>query len=144
MQNLVKDLQSRGIPINGVGIQAHLIVGALPADIQQNLEAFTALGIEVAITELDIRMDLPATPEKLAQQKEDYTTVITACNNVPGCIGVTIWCVNIVSRYHRLLTRLYCLCLQGLCEWTLIFEQESGNYLGFQSDLVSWIPGNVF
>ncbi|KAK7467234.1 hypothetical protein VKT23_004292 [Stygiomarasmius scandens] len=91
MQNLVKDLQSRGIPINGVGIQAHLIVGALPADIQQNLEAFTALGIEVAITELDIRMDLPATPEKLAQQKEDYTTVITACNNVPGCIGVTIW-----------------------------------------------------
>ncbi|THU87259.1 glycoside hydrolase family 10 protein [Dendrothele bispora CBS 962.96] len=91
MQNLVKDLKSRGIPIDGVGIQAHLIVGELPADIQQNIEAFTALGVEVAITELDIRMDLPATPDKLAQQKTDYQTVVSACNNVSECIGVTIW-----------------------------------------------------
>ncbi|KAF5373878.1 hypothetical protein D9758_000635 [Tetrapyrgos nigripes] len=91
MLNLVTDLKARGIPIDGVGIQGHLIVGALPGDIQQNLEAFTALGVEVAITELDIRMTLPATPALLAQQQKDYQTVISACNAVPKCVGVTIW-----------------------------------------------------
>ena len=46
---------------------------------------------QVAITELDIRMTLPATDALLAQQKTDYETVIKACNAVPKCIGVTIW-----------------------------------------------------
>lgn len=36
-------------------------------------------------------MTLPATDALLAQQKKDYQTVITACKNVAGCIGVTIW-----------------------------------------------------
>ena len=47
--------------------------------------------VQVAITELDIRMTLPATDALLAQQKTDYETVIKACNAVPKCIGVTIW-----------------------------------------------------
>ncbi|EIN10036.1 endo-1,4-beta-xylanase A precursor [Punctularia strigosozonata HHB-11173 SS5] len=91
MLNLVKQLQADGVPIDGVGFQGHFIVGALPSTIQANLEAFTALGIEVAITELDIRMTLPATDALLAQQKKDYQTVISACKAVTGCIGVTIW-----------------------------------------------------
>lgn len=91
MVNLVKTLQAEGVPIDGVGIQAHLIVGELPSTLQANMEQFTALGIEVAITELDIRMTLPSTAALLAQQSTDYATVITACKNVVGCIGVTIW-----------------------------------------------------
>jgi endo-1,4-beta-xylanase len=55
------------------------------------MKQFTALGIEVAITELDIRMTLPETAALLEQQKTDYNTVISACNSVTGCIGVTIW-----------------------------------------------------
>ncbi|KAG6830136.1 hypothetical protein H0H92_002000 [Tricholoma furcatifolium] len=91
MINLVKQLQSEGIPIDGVGVQGHLIVGELPSGIEDNLRAFTEAGVEVAITELDIRMNLPATPALLEQQKADYQTVITACKNVPGCVGVTVW-----------------------------------------------------
>ncbi|KJA14508.1 glycoside hydrolase family 10 protein [Hypholoma sublateritium FD-334 SS-4] len=91
MVNLVKSLQAAGVPIDGVGIQGHLIVGEVPSTLIANMEQFTALGIEVAITELDIRMTLPATPALYAQQKQDYETVISACNSVPGCIGVTIW-----------------------------------------------------
>ena len=49
------------------------------------------LGVDIAITELDIRMELPVTPEKLEQQKKDYETVIAACKAVKRCIGVTIW-----------------------------------------------------
>ncbi|KAL0955074.1 hypothetical protein HGRIS_003991 [Hohenbuehelia grisea] len=89
--NLVKQLKQDGVPIDGIGIQGHLIVGAVPSTIQANIEQFAALGVEVAITELDIRLTLPVTPEKLAQQKTDYLNVIKACNAVPKCIGVTIW-----------------------------------------------------
>ncbi|TFK36625.1 glycoside hydrolase superfamily [Crucibulum laeve] len=91
MVNLIKSLKAERAPIDGVGIQGHLIVGQVPTTIQANIEQFAALGVEVAITELDIRMELPVTPEKLAQQKEDYKNVIKACANVPACVGVTIW-----------------------------------------------------
>ncbi|KAI5122832.1 hypothetical protein M0805_003127 [Coniferiporia weirii] len=91
MINLVKQLKADGVPINGVGLQSHFIVGEVPTTIQQNMEAMVALGIEVAITELDIRMTLPATEALLEQQAKDYESVISACHAVPGCIGVTIW-----------------------------------------------------
>jgi len=93
MQNLVKALKARGTPIDGVGLQAHFIVGELPSNLQENLEAFTALGVEVAYTELDIRMTLPATQALLAQQQKDYQTVAAACRNVSKCVGLTTWWV---------------------------------------------------
>lgn len=42
MYNLVKKLKSEGVPIHGIGIQGHLIVGNVPsaAKIQANLERF--------------------------------------------------------------------------------------------------------
>ncbi|KAI0322739.1 endo-1,4-beta-xylanase A precursor [Amylostereum chailletii] len=91
MQNLVKSLQEQKVPIDGVGLQCHFIVGEVPTTLQANMEAFTALGIEIAITELDVRMTLPVTDKLLTQQKADYESVISACNAVPGCIGVTLW-----------------------------------------------------
>lgn len=76
---------------DAVGLQCHFIVGEVPTDFQTNMEAFTALGIDVAITELDIRMTLPSTDALLAQQQTDYETVVAACNAVPGCVGITVW-----------------------------------------------------
>ncbi len=91
MVNLVKSLKAQGIPIDGIGIQAHLIVGEVPSTLKANFEQFTALGVEIAVTELDVRMTLPETPALLAQQKVDFQTVISTCKAVTGCIGVTIW-----------------------------------------------------
>ncbi|PIL33690.1 hypothetical protein GSI_04314 [Ganoderma sinense ZZ0214-1] len=92
LKELVRSLKASGVPIDGVGIQSHLTVGGVPATLQQNMAEFTALGIEVAITELDIRFTaLPPTAAGLAQQKADYATVVAACNAVPGCVGVTVW-----------------------------------------------------
>jgi endo-1,4-beta-xylanase len=88
---LVKELQSQGVPIHGVGFQAHFAVGELPHDLASNLERFSALGLDVAITELDIAMQLPSTAQKLAQQATDYATVFKACRSVSRCVGVTIW-----------------------------------------------------
>lgn len=89
MYKLVKKLLAEGVPVDGIGVQAHLIVGNVSSTLQTNWERFTSLGVDVAITELDIRMTLPVDETKLAQQAEDYKKVITACVNVPRCVGIS-------------------------------------------------------
>ncbi|KAH6672951.1 glycoside hydrolase superfamily [Halenospora varia] len=92
--NLVKSLKARGIQIDGVGMQAHFIVGSTPSLATQtaNLESFTALGVEVAYTELDVRFSsLPPTDAGLSQQSTDYANTVSACLAVTDCVGITIW-----------------------------------------------------
>ncbi|KIY64999.1 glycoside hydrolase family 10 protein [Cylindrobasidium torrendii FP15055 ss-10] len=91
MINLVSSLLDQGVPVDGIGIQAHLIVGSVPTTLQENWQAMADLGVEIAITELDIRMTLPATDALLKQQATDYQTVVNACLAVKGCVGITIW-----------------------------------------------------
>ncbi|KAF8708429.1 putative xylanase, Glycoside hydrolase family 10, partial [Rhizoctonia solani] len=88
---LVKKLKAKGVPIHGVGVQAHLIVGQVPSDFKQTLQRFADLGVDVALTELDIRLEVPATAAKLAQQATDYITSVNACLGVKRCVGITIW-----------------------------------------------------
>jgi endo-1,4-beta-xylanase len=91
LYNLVKSLKEQGVPIDGVGLQAHLIVGQVPSTLQQNIQRFADLGVDVAITELDIRMTLPSDSAKLTQQAADYKAVMNACVAVARCVGVTVW-----------------------------------------------------
>jgi endo-1,4-beta-xylanase len=91
LYNLVRSLKEQGVPIDGVGLQAHLIVGQVPATLQQNIQRFADLGVDVAITELDIRMTLPSDSAKLTQQAADYKAVMNACVAVARCVGVTVW-----------------------------------------------------
>ncbi|WP_299550582.1 endo-1,4-beta-xylanase [Seonamhaeicola sp.] len=52
---LVKQLQSKGIKIDGVGLQAHYsLLGPTIEDIENSIIAFSELGIKVMITELDV------------------------------------------------------------------------------------------
>lgn len=102
MLNLVKQLIADGVPIDGVGFQSHFIVGSVPTSFQTVLEQFAALGLEVAITELDIRMTLPETDALLAQQAKDYESVVQACMDVEKCVGITIWDYTDKVRQQRL------------------------------------------
>ena len=52
MINLVQQLKSDGVPIDGIGLQCHFIVGEVPTTFQSNLEAMTALGVEVSRTDI--------------------------------------------------------------------------------------------
>lgn len=92
-QRIVKLVQQYGAKIDGVGLQAHFIVGSTPSQSAQtaNLAAFTALGVDVAYTELDIRMTLPSTAALLTQQSTDYQNTVAACVANAKCVGVTIW-----------------------------------------------------
>ncbi|MFD1151163.1 endo-1,4-beta-xylanase [Saccharothrix hoggarensis] len=91
MYNMVKSFKQQGIPIDGVGLQAHLVLGQVPSTLQQNIQRFADLGVDVAITELDIRMRTPRDAAKDAQQAADYRAVTNACLAVTRCVGITVW-----------------------------------------------------
>jgi len=52
---LVKDLQSKGVKIDGVGMQAHYSLDNPElTDIEDSINAYSNLGVDVLITELDV------------------------------------------------------------------------------------------
>ncbi|PVF98116.1 hypothetical protein CPB86DRAFT_814988 [Serendipita vermifera] len=91
--NLVNRLKARGVKITQIGSQSHLTVGGVPSasSLTSTFTSITATGVDLAVTELDIRMTLPVTTALLAQQKKDYNTVVLSCIRTPRCVGVTIW-----------------------------------------------------
>lgn len=63
---LVRQLKSRGVKVDGVGLQAHFPVILAPTYDEQveNLGRFGELGVDVAYTELDVFIDMPNDPRK--------------------------------------------------------------------------------
>lgn len=55
------------------------------------LKLYTDLGVEVAYTELDVRMTTPSTPEKLAAQADAYARLVGSCMATEKCVGFTLW-----------------------------------------------------
>jgi endo-1,4-beta-xylanase len=114
-QSILKELKGRGIQIDGVGLESHFIgtvslpkppssilyppltflatAGETPSQSSQtsNMQAFTSLDIDVAVTELDVRLTLPPTADSEAQQVADYYSTVAACVAVERCIGITVW-----------------------------------------------------
>ena len=88
---LAKDLRARGVPLDGVGFESHFIVGGVPSTLAENMARFAAAGFKVHITELDVRIQLPATGVSLTQQGTDYATVVGACVASPACGEVVVW-----------------------------------------------------
>jgi endo-1,4-beta-xylanase len=97
MLELVRSLTASGVPIDAVGFEGHLIVGQVPPSLQQNIARFTALGVSVEITELDVRVPLPASAADLSRQASDYGRVASECLAVQGCTAITVW--GFADRY---------------------------------------------
>jgi endo-1,4-beta-xylanase len=92
MYDLVKSLKATGVPIDGVGIQGHLSTQyPFPDDMVDNIRRFAALGVEVAVTELDVRVPLPSRAAELTTQADYYSRAVAACVAVVGCVGITVW-----------------------------------------------------
>ncbi|MFE0477672.1 endo-1,4-beta-xylanase [Streptomyces sp. NPDC058947] len=89
---LAKELKAQRVPLHGIGFQAHLALQyGYPTTLEDNLRRFSRLGLDTALTEVDVRMQLPATEEKLALQAEWYRDLTDACLAVRRCVGVTLW-----------------------------------------------------
>jgi endo-1,4-beta-xylanase len=94
LYSLAKQLLADGVPLNGIGFQSHFVVGQVPSTMKANLKRFSDLGLEVSVTELDIRIPLPASSAQLAQQSADYKLASENCLGVARCAGVTVWGVS--------------------------------------------------
>ena len=91
LYDLVVSLKRAGAPIDGVGLQSHYAAGETPKDIGAVMKTFASLGVDVAVTELDLRIRLPADDRSLKAQAEDYAAIASACRATPRCVGITTW-----------------------------------------------------
>jgi endo-1,4-beta-xylanase len=95
----VEQMLAQGVPIDGIGDQGHLDTQyGFPAQMQQDLERFAALGLKVAITEADVRTFVhdptsqqPTNPLAVDAQAHFYDQMLKACLAVRSCISFTVW-----------------------------------------------------
>lgn len=93
---LVSNLRSRGIRIDGVGLESHFIVGETPsfADQLATKQAYIKANLEVAVTELDVRFAQAPYYDAAGQKQQaaDYYSSVASCMNAgPRCIGIVVW-----------------------------------------------------
>ncbi|ANB13639.1 hypothetical protein AWJ20_1938 [Sugiyamaella lignohabitans] len=95
VENLISSLKSQGIKIDAVGLESHFIVGETPSlsQQQQQMQAYANLGVDVFVTELDVRFSsLPPTEQGLQQQSEDYQASVGACAALGSkCPAISVW-----------------------------------------------------
>lgn len=93
VNRLVRGLRDRGVPIDGVGIQAHELTVRAPSErsMEAALRGYANLGLDVAITELDVGIFLPATAKTLDEQAAVYRNVLGACLAVVRCTSFVTW-----------------------------------------------------
>jgi endo-1,4-beta-xylanase len=91
--NLVKNLTESGVPIDGVGFQMYISLEYPPvfAEIAANFKRINDLGLEVQVTEFNVRLRTPVTAADLAQQANIYRDMLDACLSAEDCTAFVIW-----------------------------------------------------
>jgi endo-1,4-beta-xylanase len=109
---LLRQLVKAGVPITGVGIQAHWsLYEPSETELRQTIDRFSSLGLKVQITELDISVypweknrrgrrpdeSDAYTPELEGRQTAQYKKVFSVFRDYKGILnGVTFW--NVTDR----------------------------------------------
>lgn len=99
---LVKNLKDKGVPIHGIGLQAHWnIYSPSPDEIKRAIEKYASLGLQLQITELDVslfaftdhRTDMKSPePELMEKQVKYYENIFRIFREYKEIItGVTFW-----------------------------------------------------
>lgn len=99
MLHLVDDLQRRGIPIDGVGMQLHISKNTPEAGIRRAMQEFARRGLLIHVSELDIRVNttndslLTMTNQLMGAQAEKVRQVVMMYNRLPAAsrFGITTW-----------------------------------------------------
>lgn len=91
---LAKDLLAQRVPVHGFGAQGHYGVQYgfhSASEVAANLGRFEALGLETAITEVDVRMIMPTDNVKLQAQAQGYSVLLQGCLLAKRCNSFTVW-----------------------------------------------------
>lgn len=98
---MLQDLLARGVPIDGIGFQAHASTHRYPSesDLRGNIRRFADLGLSVNVSEADVRtLLMPGDTESRWQaQRLAFQQIVGACVVEPSCEGVTLW--GFTDRY---------------------------------------------
>ena len=98
---MVKKMLADGVPIHGVGLQMHLTRDTSypsASGLEANIKRLTDLGLQVIITEMDVRLPVSsggvASVSDLANQATLYARVVAACMKFPLCVAIQTWGVG--------------------------------------------------
>ena len=91
---MAKDFKKRGVPLDGIGFQTHITLKfedpAKLSSYEHNLQRFADLGLDLHITELDIRLG-DSSPTSFAAQAKLYGEIATLCVRQPKCKLLQTW-----------------------------------------------------
>ena len=91
---LVKRLKQRGVPIDGVGFEAHVYTDGDYFDasqLKQHMENLNRIGLLARISEIDVTGDDPK------QQINQYVMALDVCLRTPNCTSYSTW--GITDKY---------------------------------------------
>ena len=91
---LIDMVREGGGKIEGIGLQGHYVYNSTPSaeKLTEIMTGFAEMDLDIAITELDIRMDFSnINDDTITQQAQGYEDVLTACRTTERCVGITIW-----------------------------------------------------
>jgi endo-1,4-beta-xylanase len=91
--DLVQNLLARDVPVHGVGLQMHVSTqwSPKPQDVLKNMDRLADLGLEVHITEMDVRIKGQPTEKKLARQAAIYRDMMETCLSAQRCTAYVLW-----------------------------------------------------
>lgn len=90
---LAKRLKDSGVPIDGVGMQLHVMASDQVDEdaLRGNIRRFNELGLFVSFTEVDVRVATPLTPEKEAEQTAAYSKLMEIALTEPNAGSFIMW-----------------------------------------------------
>lgn len=99
---LVTNLQSRGVPIDGVGLQGHFTTDDLVriGQLEETMRIFAVMGKEVMITEMDVSMRENPTSADYEKQSAIYQAVASMCVRQVACKGIVVWGASDLHSWH--------------------------------------------
>jgi endo-1,4-beta-xylanase len=90
--NEVRAMKERGVPIDGVGFQMHTqLVTTNRQMLAEQMARYASIGVEVAITEMDVSLTVPPTPAAFQHQATIYRDMLAACREAPNCNTFFLW-----------------------------------------------------
>jgi len=93
MYEFVKGMVERGVPIDGIGIQMHIMAESYfnAEALQENIQRYADLGLTVSFTEIDVRIKNPVTEEKEAEQIVAYRGLMEAALANENAKHFVVW-----------------------------------------------------
>ncbi|MEM7802514.1 MAG: endo-1,4-beta-xylanase [Chloroflexota bacterium] len=96
VHEMIEGMVERGIPIDGVGFQMHWLVESPPDPeaIAQNMARYASIGIDVYITEIDVRLSDRLPDSALNDAATVYREMLRVCLEAPNCNHFTTWGIS--------------------------------------------------